>query len=252
MRLDKYLVNNGFSSRTKAARALEEGRVFVNGKRGKASQEVSESDVIDIEQAAVSFVSEGGFKLKKALDDFSESVAGSVCIDIGASTGGFTDCLLQYGAACVCCVDVGESQLDASLSKDKRVRVMDRVNARYLTAEDFPESADVVTADVSFISLKLVLPAVAAVLKEDGRAFVLVKPQFECGGAGQDKHGIVKDAKIREKAVSDVCAAASALGLAPQKLTSAPVHPKKNIEYVLLLKKGGKAAEIRELLRSVF
>lgn len=251
MRLDKYLAGHGFSSRTKAARALERGRVLVNGKAGKASQEVTEADQIEILQEQVSFVSEGGFKLYKALEDFSEEVKGCVCIDLGASTGGFTDCLLKSGVKCVYAVDVGESQLDVALAADPRVRVMDRRNARYLTKEDFPEQADVVTADLSFISLEYILPVIAGLLEEGGRAFVLIKPQFECCGKGQDKHGIVKDKKLHESIVNKICASAKALALAPQKLTNAPLRERKNTEYVLLLKKGAKSAERDALLRAV-
>lgn len=251
MRLDKYLVGHGFSSRTKAARALEKGRVLVNGKAARASQEVTDVDLIEILDEPIGFVSEGGFKLYKALQDFSESVQGLTCIDLGASTGGFTDCLLKNGAKCVYAVDVGESQLDASLVSDPRVHVMDRINARYLSKEDFPEQADVVTVDLSFISLEYILPVIADLLGKDGIAYVLIKPQFECGGKGQDKHGIVKDKKLHEAIVVKVCGLAERLGLAPQKLTNAPLRERKNTEYVVLLKKGGKTLGTADLLRAV-
>lgn len=251
MRLDKYLAGHGFESRTKAARALEKGRVLVNGKAGRAAQEVSEADRIEILEEPITFVSEGGFKLYKALQDFSESVQGLTCIDLGASTGGFTDCLLKNGAGRVYAVDVGGSQLNASLSKDPRVCVMDRRNARYLSKEDFPEQADAVTADLSFISLEYILPVIADLLEKDGKAYVLIKPQFECGGKGQDKHGIVKDKKLHETIVVRVCETAEKLGLAPQKLTNAPLRERKNTEYVLLLKKGGRSTDIAKLLRAV-
>lgn len=251
MRLDKYLAGHGFASRTKAARALEKGRVLVNGKAGRASQEVSEADRIEILEESIGFVSEGGFKLYKALQDFSESVQRLTCIDLGASTGGFTDCLLKSGAQCVYAVDVGESQLDAALAADPRVCVMDRRNARYLTKKDFPTPADVVTADLSFISLDYILPVISDLLGKDGKAYVLIKPQFECGGKGQDKHGIVKDKKLHESIVVRVCETAEKLNLAPQKLTNAPLRERKNTEYVLLLKKGGKTADIADLLQTV-
>lgn len=236
-RLDVYLAAHGFSSRTKAARALAEGRVFLNGKEGKAADEVKEGDAVEVLPKERAFVSEGGKKLDKALRDFSADVRGQVFCDLGASTGGFTDCLLQAGAARVYAVDVGKSQLAPSLAADARVRVMDGVNARYLRAEDFPEPVDGVTADLSFISLRLVLPAVAAILRRGGSAFVLIKPQFECGGRGLDKHGIYKDAAGRRAIAEELCRFACGLGLRPRALTAAPVLPRKNIEYVLWLTK---------------
>lgn len=252
MRLDKYLTGRGFSSRTRAARAVEKGLVLVNGKRAKASFEVSETDKVDILPEEISFVSEGGFKLYKALLDFSENIGELVFVDLGASTGGFTDCLLRAGAAHVYAVDVGESQLDASLATDTRVTVMDRVNARYLSARDFPQKIDGITADLSFISLTYIFPVIADILPEGGKAFVLVKPQFECGGRGQDKHGIVKDKKIHEEVILRLCAAAEQLRLAPVKLTNAPLRERKNTEYVLCLQKGGKAADLSSLLQAVY
>lgn len=251
VRLDKYLAGKGFSSRTRAARAVERGLVLVNGKRAKVSLEISATDVVEILPEEVSFVSEGGFKLYKALLDFSEKVEGLVFADLGASTGGFTDCLLQAGAAHVYAVDVGESQLDESLVSDSRVSVMDRVNARYLTAADFPQRIDGVTADLSFISLTYIFPVIADILPEGGKAFVLVKPQFECGGKGQDKHGIVKDKRIHEEVIARLCAAAEELRLAPVKLTNAPLRERKNTEYVLCLQKGAEPSALPVLLQAV-
>lgn len=251
MRLDKYLVGNGFSSRTRAARALEKGLVLVNGKPGKASQDVSEQDEIAIRAEEVAFASEGGYKLYKALNEFQESVLGARCIDLGASTGGFTDCLLQAGASTVYAVDVGESQLAPFLAKDARVHCMDRVNARFLKRSDFPFAADVVTADLSFISLTYILPVISELLRDGGRAFVLIKPQFECGGVGQDKHGIVKDRALHEEVIQKIYRAAEEAGFACKKLTNAPLRQGKNVEYVLLAEKGGKSVGLNELIRSV-
>lgn len=255
MRLDKYLALNGFSSRTKAARAISEGRVKVNGKCVSASAEIREGDLVEVQKEEVSFVSEGGFKLYKALSEFGESVEGFVFADIGASTGGFTDCLLQGGARRVYAVDVGESQLEGALAADARVRVMDNVNARYLKKEDFPEEIGGITADVSFISLTLILPAVADILSEKGKAFLLVKPQFECGRAALDKHGIVKDEKERCKALLAVCFAAEENGLYVKKITNAPLKARKNVEYVVLFEKDKRGAltpdKIGELARTL-
>lgn len=241
MRIDKYLAEV-FGSRTKAARAIREGRVKINGKQAAASDEVRDGDLVETENKEVSFVSEGGFKLYKALCDFNESAEGLVFADIGASTGGFTDCLLQRGALRVYAVDVGESQLAESLKTDARVTVKDGVNARYLRGEDFPEQLDGVTADVSFISLKLILPSVARILGKKGKAFVLIKPQFECGAKALDKHGIVKRAEDREQALLSVCEYAKDCGLFLFGLTNAPLKPRKNVEFVALLKKDSVGA----------
>ena len=248
MRLDKYLAEHGFESRTKAARAIAEGRVFINGKVAKASDEVDSSDAVIIRDTTVPFVSEGGAKLQKALDEFAVDVRGKVFADIGASTGGFTDCLLRAGAARVYAVDVGKSQLHPSLAADRRVIAMDGKNARYLCRADFPETIDGAVVDVSFISLKLVLPAVASVLGEGGVLFALIKPQFECGGRGLDKHGILKDENRREEVVREVCAFAVAQGLYLQGLTEAPRRVRKNVEYVALFSgcaEGAVSAEER-------
>ena len=246
MRLDKYLAEHYFDSRNKAARAIEKGLVSINGRPAKASCEVSEADVIIVREEQVSFVSEGGYKLFKALQDFSVSVKGEVFADLGASTGGFTDCLLQAGVGRVYAVDVGESLLAPQIQGDPRVIVKDRVNARYLNADDFPERLDGITVDLSFISLSHILPVLPKLLSEGGRAFVLIKPQFECGKQGLNKHGIVKDEKIRRKVIEKIYAIAESQGLYSQDITNAPLQAHKNIEYILLLNKrreNGKSLE---------
>ena len=251
MRLDKYLADNLFPSRTKAARALQKGLVFINGKIGKPSDEVHEGDVVTLAGEERPFVSEGGYKLQKALDEFRVDLRGKTVVDLGASTGGFTDCLLRAGVSRVYAVDVGENQLDGSLLEDERVVVRDRCNARYLTAQDFPESIDIVTSDVSFISLTLVLPAVAAILREGGQAITLIKPQFEVGQRGLGKHGIVKDVAAREGAVCTVCAAAERLGLSLAALTNAPLRDRKNVEYLAHFVRGGPSQDVKCLIAAV-
>lgn len=234
MRLDQYLVGRGFTSRTKAARAIAEGKVLLNGKTAKASDSVSEQDHIEIAGSERRYVSEGGYKLQKALDDFHADVRGKVFADLGASTGGFTDCLLQAGAARVFAVDVGCAQLDEAISSDPRVYVMDKINVRYMEREDIPaERLDGVTADLSFISLTYILPIVASLLPRDGEAYLLIKPQFECGGIGLDKHGILKDRNKRLSIVSGLAQFAVQVGLRPVGVTAAPVKPRKNVEYIL-------------------
>ena len=182
-------------------------------------------------------MSNGGYKLEKALNDFNLSVENTVCADVGASTGGFTERLLCGGAKKVYAIDVGESQLDESLSKDERVKVIDNFNARELSAQVLGEQVDVVTADVSFISLTLVLKPISDVLKVGGIAVVLVKPQFECGKKYLNKNGIVTDEKARNQAVTNVSRFAESVGLTPVNVTNAPIKQGKNIEYLLLLKK---------------
>lgn len=242
MRIDKYLAANGFPSRTKAARAIAEGRVKINGKTARAADEVQDGDLVEIEKKEVLFVSEGGFKLYKALCDFQESVSGCIFADIGASTGGFTDCLLQGGAARVYAIDVGESQMAEELAADPRVVIMDNTNARFLTRESFPEGLDGITADVSFISLKLLFPVIAALLNGRGRVFALIKPQFECGRRALDKHGIVKNPEDRIRAVLSVCSNAAQCGLFVKKITVAPVKAHKNIEFVAMFTEDAEAA----------
>lgn len=238
MRLDKYLAHQFFASRTKAARAVAEGRVFVNGQPCKASDEVGPDDDIVVQDKPLTFVSEGGYKLRKALDEFGTDVSGLVCVDLGASTGGFTDCLLQAGAAAVYAVDVGRGQLDPSLCRDQRVRILDGINVRYLERNMISaQRIDVVSADLSFISLKLIFPVIARLLDENGIAYVLVKPQFECGGTGLDKHGIVKDRQTRLKIVAEAAAAAALCGLQPADAATAPVRKNKNTEYIIKLQK---------------
>ena len=250
MRLDKYLSERSFSSRTKAARAIAEGRVTVNGKRAQASDEVGEGDDVRVLEV-FSYVSEGGKKLERALEAFGENVKGLVCADFGASTGGFTDCLLRAGAARVYALDVGESQLDAHIAGDPRVTVLDNTNVRYLQKGDLPEAPSLITIDVSFISLTLVLPVAAAILEEGGRVLALVKPQFECGGKKLDKHGVLKDAALRAQIVQSVVRFAEGLGLRAYGVVNAPLRPRKNVEYMVGFAKGGcgglSVEEVRRL-----
>lgn len=260
MRADKFFAAR-FGSRTKAHDALEAGLVQRDGKPLSPKDDVSEDDSFFFCEAEETYVSNGGYKLAQGLAAFGGSVEGKVFADLGASTGGFTDCLLQNGAAHVYSVDVGKSQLDASLASSPRVTVMDGTNARYLTAESFPEPIGGVAADLSFISLRLVLPAVAAILIESGEAYLLFKPQFECGGKGLGKSGILPPAR-HAALLRAFYADALACGLAPTDIVNAPVRAGKNIEYVVLLKKGGtpvgeaafseRAAKIREFSGKFF
>ena len=242
MRLDVFLCTQGlFPSRTKAAEAVARGLVLVNGKKAKAGAEVNiGSDIRVIEGRR--FVSNGGYKLDKALEDFGFDVKGLVFADIGASTGGFTDGLLQRGAAKVYAVDVGEDQLDESL-KGPRVVVMDRTNARSLKKNSFPEPLDGAVVDCSFISLKLILESVGNILSEDREIVALIKPQFECEERRRFKNGIVKDGKLRKQIVEKLYCFCVEKGFTVTDFTSAPVVEGKNREYLIRLKKGGAVSK---------
>lgn len=235
MRLDKYLADR-FNSRTKAAQAIEEGLVLVGGKAVSPSYEFKDGDEITFVQPSEHFVSNGGYKLSKALKDFNFSVAGKVFADIGASNGGFTDCLFQSGVKKVYCIDVGESQLDQSL-KDKNVVILDNFNARNLTKEVFAEPIDGAVIDVSFISLTYILKNVAEILSDGGYIIALIKPQFECEGKNIGKGGIVKDTAIHKKVITKICNFAREVGLSTLNLTNAPIKKDKNKEYLVLLRK---------------
>lgn len=235
MRLDSLLYENGiFSSRTKANQAINEGRVLYDGKPVKPSIELDCLDKITVVKDE--FVSNGGQKLKKAITDFSLDLSGMVFADIGASNGGFTDCLLKSGASKVFAIDVGESQLDKVLALNEKVKVLDNTNARYLTEDVLGERVDGVVSDVSFISLTLILNGIKNVLKDDGIALLLIKPQFECGKEFLNKNGIVKSEKARFNAIKKVHTACVELGMYPVNLTTAPIKEGKNVEYVIMLK----------------
>lgn len=233
MRADKFFAEK-FGSRTKAAEAIEKGFVLVNGKSISPKYEVSEKDCVEFIEPKEYFVSNGGYKLSKALDEFSFSPENMIFADIGASTGGFTDCLLQRGAKKVYAVDVGESLLHESLQNDTRIIRMENVNARYLVKADFPEEIDGIVADVSFISLKYILPVLKEVVAKDGNIFVLIKPQFECEKKNIGKSGIVHTS-AHGKIVEKVLGYCADVGLAPISITNAPIRKGKNIEYVLWL-----------------
>lgn len=202
MRIDVYLAQK-FGSRTKAATAVNKGLVLVNGKKVTRSYEVKDGDAVEIIEAEENFVSAGGFKLAKALKHFDFCVKDKIFADIGASTGGFTDCLLQNGAKKVYCIDVGQSQLDEKL-KGKNVVILDGFNARNLNGDLFEEALDGAVIDVSFISLTYVLGAVANTLENGKNVLALIKPQFECESRSVGKNGIVRDDKIKAKIIEKI------------------------------------------------
>ena len=249
MRIDLYLKDK-FGSRNKAAKAVSDGLVLVNGKSVSSSYEVKEGDDITFITSDISFVSAGGYKLNKALKDFDFSVKDGIFADIGASTGGFTDCLLQRGAKKVYCIDVGESQLDTSL-KDKNIVIIDNFNARNLSRDTFEEKLTGVVIDVSFISLTYILGAVADILEGGASVLALIKPQFECGTHSVGKNGIVRELSQRKRIIKKICEFSESVSLAPIQITNAPVIKGKNIEYILRLEKCGKSVGADCILNSV-
>jgi 23S rRNA (cytidine1920-2'-O)/16S rRNA (cytidine1409-2'-O)-methyltransferase len=242
VRLDTLLVERGLAGSRERARALIlSGSVRVNGRPApKAGTPVARDSDVTLERPDHPYVGRGGVKLAHALDTFQIDVADAVALDIGASTGGFTDVLLQRGAAHVVALDVGHGQLDWTLRNDPRVTVMEHVNARFLTRDLLPETArafDIVTIDVSFISLAHILPVVPPLLKPDGRVIALVKPQFEAGRDEVGKGGIVRDEQVRARVVHEVAAAADKLGLRRAGLAESPIEGMEgNREFLLYLR----------------
>ena len=243
-RLDQALVERGLcESREKAKRAVLAGQVRVNAQSAhKPSDSVKPDDALALD-AGEKFVSRGGHKLEHALKHFQLDVAGLVALDLGASTGGFTDCLLQHGAARVYAVDVGRAQLAWKLRQDPRVVVMEKTNARLLTAAQFPQPfapADLAVIDCSFISLRKILPAAVPLLKPDGRIVALIKPQFEAGKAEADKgRGVIRDAAIHERVQEELRNfVAAQSGLCWRNVVESPLlGPAGNKEFLVLIEK---------------
>ena len=243
-RIDKLLVEHGLaSSRTKAQAMVMAGIVLVNDQRvSKPSEMFGVDQVIRVKGAddpASRYVGRGGLKLEAALKEFKLNVVGLGCLDVGASTGGFTDCLLQHGARRVVAVDVGHNQLDWSLRNDPRVEVREGVNARYFKPEDFDEKFELAVMDVSFISATKVMPAIIPLLTEEARLVTLIKPQFEVGRGEVAKGGIVNDTVKHARVVEEVNAAARALGLNVRGVIESPVRGADgNLEFLAHYEKG--------------
>lgn len=235
-RLDVYLVQAGLApTRERARAAIMAGHVYVAGRRvDKAGYRVEPEQTVEVRADPLPFVSRGGLKLAKALDEFALSVKDLVCMDIGASTGGFTDCLLQRGARRVYAVDVGYGQLDWRLRADPRVVVLERTNARYLTSQHVPEKIEFLTVDVSFISLRKVLEPVRALLAEHARGVALVKPQFEAGRRDVGKGGVVRDSRVHVRVLLEVLAWLPEVGFRPLGVTFSPIRgPRGNLEFLV-------------------
>ena len=241
VRLDQLVYDLGYAeSRERAKTTVMSGLVFVNGQRAdKPGMAVDPEAKIEVRGAAIPFVSRGGFKLDKALKVFPVDPEGKICIDCGASTGGFTDVLLQHGAKKVYAVDVGYGQLAWKLRTDERVVNLERTNLRYVTEEQIPEALDLAVMDVSFISIRLVLPAVKALLKPEVDFICLIKPQFEAGREEVGKKGVVRDRAVHERVVREILDFAPSIGLTVMGLDYSPIRgPEGNIEYICHLKNG--------------
>ena len=250
IRLDALLVNKGLvQSRERAKALIMAGQVYVkNQKCDKAGTMLDENEhEVEVRGEQLKYVSRGGLKLEKAMAEFPITLTGKVTMDIGASTGGFTDCMLQNGAKKVYAVDVGYGQFAWKLRQDERVVNMERTNIRYVTPEDIGESVDFASIDVSFISLKLVLPTAYNLLSDDGEIVALIKPQFEAGKGQVGKKGVVRDKNIHFEVIRTVLDFATDNGFTLLGLSYSPINgPEGNIEYLAYLKKSNNTREITD------
>lgn len=240
-RLDVLLVEKGyFQSRERAKTAIMEGLVYVDGAiSDKPGTGISPDAAIEVKSDPCPYVSRGGLKLEKAINEFGLDLSGKICMDVGASTGGFTDCMLKHGAAKVYSIDVGYGQLAYKLRTDPRVVSIEKCNFRYIADDAFPHEIDFASADVSFISLDKIFPAMVKFMRDGASAAVLVKPQFEAGREEVGKNGIVRDPAVHEKVIAKAISDAAMNGMSCVGLTYSPVKGAKgNIEYLLLLNKG--------------
>lgn len=245
MRLDVAVFERGLAeTREKAKALIMAGSVYLNGQKAlKGGVAVKDTDIIEVRGAVNPYVSRGGLKLHKAVQNFGLSLEGCVCMDIGASTGGFTDCMLSNGAAKVYAIDVGYGQLAWKLRCDERVVNMERTNFRYVTHEQIPEQVDFASVDVSFISLRKILPVMRELLRDGGRAVCLIKPQFEAGRENVGKKGVVRDRAVHESVVASITEFAVESGFNVCNVDFSPIKgPEGNIEYLMLVEKSDSAA----------
>lgn len=245
-RLDILLVKKGLApSREKAKAMIMEGNVYVNGqKEDKAGAQFAEESPIEVRGRTLKYVSRGGLKLEKAVAQFAITLEGKICMDIGASTGGFTDCMLQNGARKVYAVDVGYGQFAWKLRTDERVVCMEKTNIRYVTPQDIGEALDFASVDVSFISLEKVLGPAGALLAQGAEMVCLIKPQFEAGREKVGKKGVVRDKKVHLEVVERVVGFARGLGFHILNLEFSPIKgPEGNIEYLVHIRKDGTGSQ---------
>lgn len=241
IRLDTYLFQAGvFKSRSEARAAVMEGLVSINSNSNvKPGTQVTGNEHIIVKSTDSGYVSRGGVKLESALESFSTDVTGKVALDVGASTGGFTDCLLQRGASSVISLDVGKGQLHWNLRNDPRVRVLEGVNARYLEPVDIPENPTLATVDVSFISLRKVILPIAGVLAGDWEIIALVKPQFEAGRGKVGKGGVIRDPEVHVEVLVNIISWLEENGFMAEALKESPLKgPKGNREFFVLIRRG--------------
>lgn len=239
-RLDVLLIERGFfESREKAKAVIMAGEVFVNGQReDKAGSKFDKDAEIEVKGKVLKYVSRGGLKLEKAVEVYGIDLENKVCIDIGSSTGGFTDCMIQHGAVLVYAIDVGTNQLAWKLREDPRVVSMEKTNIRYVTEDQLPQKADFASVDVSFISLTKVLPSAICLLKEEAEIVCLIKPQFEAGREKVGKKGVVRDFAVHREVIEMVVNFSIELNFLIKGLTFSPVKgPEGNIEYLLYMEK---------------
>ncbi len=244
LRLDTAVYEAGYTeSREKAKALIMAGLVYVNNQKcDKAGMTLKPDDVLEVRGAKLKYVSRGGLKLEKAMTSFNISLDGFICADVGASTGGFSDCMLQNGAAKIYAIDVGYGQLAWKLRTDERVINLERTNFRYVTKEQVPDSLDFASVDVSFISLSHILPVLRTLLKENGRAVCLIKPQFEAGREGVGKKGVVREKSVHIAVIEKIVNLAITSGFNLLNLDFSPVKgPEGNIEYLCYIEKSDEA-----------
>lgn len=252
-RLDVLLVKMGyFDTREKAQKNIMAGLVFIDNQRvDKCGEKVKVDSKIEVKGNAIPYVSRGGLKLEKAIKEFDLNLNEKICMDVGASTGGFTDCMLKQGAQRVFAVDVGYGQMAWELRVHPNVVCMERTNIRYVTKEQINCELDFSSIDVSFISLKLVLPVVKELLKQNGEVVSLIKPQFEAGREKVGKKGVVRDSKVHEEVIEKVVTFGASIGLSLRGLTFSPIKgPEGNIEYLAYFVKTGET-NLREDIQAV-
>ncbi len=240
MRLDVAVFERGYAeTREKAKAMIMAGSVYLNGQKAlKGGVNIKETDVIEVRGAVNPFVSRGGLKLDKAMKSFGLNLTDCICMDIGASTGGFTDCMLTNGASKVYAIDVGYGQLAWKLRCDERVVNLERTNFRYVTREQVPDEIDFASVDVSFISLKLILPVMHTLLKDGGHSVCLIKPQFEAGKDNIGKKGVVRDKNVHEDVVANITSFAAENGFKVLGVDFSPIKgPEGNIEYLMHIEK---------------
>ena len=249
-RLDVYLTEHGFcESREKAKALIMAGVVFVNNQKSdKAGNTVKPDDIVEVRGETLKYVSRGGLKLEKAVDVFNLNLDGFVCADIGASTGGFTDCMLQNGACRVYAIDVGYGQLAWKLRTDERVINLERTNFRYVTSEQVPDLLDFASVDVSFISLSHILPVMRNILKENGKAVCLIKPQFEAGKENVGKKGVVREKSVHIAVIKKITELIKENNFSLLGLDFSPVKgPEGNIEYLCYIEKNDEASVLTDV-----